>query len=98
MSGISKKLGIGISAGLIIGPLIVVALIRIAHVPYLETRFAFGRLAIGLLIGAIICTLGASTQKSRLEGLSPGRIRALIAVGVLVNISETVIIIRRIIP
>jgi hypothetical protein len=98
MSGISKKMGIGISAGLIIGPQLGVALIKIAHVPYLETRFAFGRLAIGLLIGVILCTLGASILGSRLEGMSAGRVRALIAVGILANIAETVIIIRRIIP
>jgi hypothetical protein len=75
-----------------------VALIRIAHVPYLETRFASGCLAVGLVIGAILGTLGASALKPRLDGLSPGRIRALIAIGIIANIAETVIIVRRIIP
>lgn len=98
MSGKTKTLGVGTSAGLIIGPLIGVILIKITQVPYLETRFAFGCLAIGLVIGAIICTLGASALKPRLEGMRPGRIRALIAFGIIVNIAETVIIVRRMIP
>ena len=98
MNRISKTLGVGVAAGLIIGPLIGVALIRIAHIPYLETRFAFGCLAVGLVIGAILGTLGASALKPRLGGLSPARIRALIAIGIIANIAETVIIVRRIIP
>ena len=55
-----KTLGIGAAVGLIIGPLIGVALIKIAHVPYLETRFAFSLLALGLLAGVILGSLGAS--------------------------------------
>ncbi len=93
-----RTLGIGAAVGLIIGPLLGVALIRIAHVPYLETRFAFGRLALGLVIGAILGAFGASLLGDRVERMSPGSIKALIALGNIVNIAETVIIIRRIIP
>lgn len=98
MSDRKKTLGIGAAVGLIIGPLLGVVLIRIAHVPYLETSFAFGRLALGLVIGAILGTLGASLLGDRLERMSPGSVRALITLGIIVNIAETVIIIRRIIP
>lgn len=93
-----KILGIGATVGLIIGPQMGVALIRIAHVPYLETRFAFGCLAPGLLAGAILGTLGASLLGERVERISPGSVRGLIALGIIANIAETVIIIRRIIP
>ncbi len=98
MSNRKKTLGIGVAVGLIIGPQIGVALIKIAHVPYLETRFAFGRLAMGLVIGIILGTLGAPLLGDRLERMSPGTVRALIVLGIIANIAETVLIVRRIIP
>ena len=98
MGDLKKTLGIGAAVGLVIGPQLGVALIRLAHVPYLETSFAFGRLAMGLVIGAILGSLVAYLLGDRMESMSPGGVRALIALGVIVNIAETVIIIRRIIP
>ena len=98
MSALKKTLGIGAVVGLIIGLLLGVALIRIANVPYLETRFAFGRLVLGLVIGVVLGTLGAYLLGDRVEGMTLGRVKALIAVGVLTNFAETVISIRRIIP
>jgi hypothetical protein len=94
----AKTLGIGATVGLVIGPQLGVILIRLAHVPYLETRFAFGRLALGLLVGIILGFLGASFMGSRVERKSPSSVKALIALGIIVNIAETVFIIRRIIP
>ncbi len=93
-----KTLGIGAAVGLIIGPLIGVVLIKIAHVPYLETRFAFGLLALGLLAGVILGSLGASLLGDRVERMSLGNVWVLIAIGIVVNIVETFVFVRRMIP
>jgi hypothetical protein len=55
-------------------------------------------MALGLVIGTIIGTFGASLLGGRVKHMSPGRIKAFIALGIIINIAETVIIIRRIIP
>ena len=98
MGDMKKTLGIGAAVGLVIGPQLGVALIRIAHVPYLETSFAFGRLALGLVIGAILGTLGTYFAGDRLEGMSSSSVRGFITLGIVANIAETVFILRRMIP
>ena len=63
-----------------------------------ETRFAFSLLALGLLAGVILGSLGASLLGDRVERMSLGSVWILIAIGIVVNIVETFVIVRRMIP
>jgi hypothetical protein len=98
MGDLKKTLGIGTAVGLIIGPLLGVAIIELANIAYLETRFAFGCLTLGLIIGVALGTLGTYLLGDRVETIRSGSIKGFIALGIIVNIAETVIIVRRMIP
>ena len=94
----SKTIGLGAAIGLVIGPLIGYWLIRISNVGYLETSFATGRIAIGILIGFVIGVIAVIPLGDRVSSLSRRSVYGLFIFGVVVTITEIVIMIRRIIP
>ncbi len=94
----SKNIGLGATIGLVIGPLIGYWLIRISNVGYLETSFAIGRIAIGIIIGIVIGVIAVILLGDRVSSLSRRSVYGLLTIGVVVAITEIVIMLRRIIP
>jgi hypothetical protein len=94
----STNIGLGATIGLVIGPLIGYWLIRISNVGYLETSFALGRIAIGIIIGIVIDVIAVILLGDRVSSLSRRSVYGLFILGVVVAIIEIVIMLRRIIP
>ena len=94
----SKNIGLGATIGLVIGPLIGYWLIRFSNVGYLETSFAIGRIAIGIIIGIVIGVVAVILLGDRVSSLSRRSVYGLFIFGVVIAITEIVIMLRRIIP
>jgi hypothetical protein len=94
----SKNIGLGVSIGLVIGPLIGYWLIIISNVGYLETSFASGRIAIGIIIGIVLGVIAVILLGDRVSSLSRRSVYGLFIFGVVAAITEIVIMLRRIIP
>ena len=94
----SKNIGLSATIGLVIGPLIGYWLIRISNVGYLETSFAISRIAIGIITGIVIGVIEVILLGDRVSSLSRRSVYGLLIFGVVVAITEIVIMLRRIIP
>ncbi len=92
------NIGLGAAIGLVIGPLMGLWLIRVSNVGYLETSFALGRIAMGLVIGLVIGVIVVMLLKERVSRFSRQSVYRLFILGVLISITEIVIMLRRIIP
>jgi hypothetical protein len=92
------NIGLGAAIGLMIGPLMDLWLIRVSNVGYLETSFALGRIAMGLVIGLVIGVIVVMQLGERVSSLSRRSVYSLFILGVLISITEIVIMLRRIIP
>jgi len=92
------NIGLGTAIGLVIGPLMGLWLIRISNVGYLETTFAIGRIAIGIIIGIVIGVIAVILLGDRVSSLSRRSVHGFFILGVVVAIIEIVIMLRRIIP
>jgi hypothetical protein len=98
LDGWKQILSLGTAVGLGTGPWLGLALIKIAHVAYLETRFALNRMAWGLLIGFTLGTIGTWLLRERVPRLKNSSILGLLTLGIIINIAQTVLLLRRIIP
>ena len=93
-----NTIGLGTAIGLVIGPLMGLWLIKISNVGYLETSFAIVRIAIGIIIGIVIGVITAILRGENVSRLSRRSVYGLLIFGVVVAITEIVIMLRRIIP
>jgi len=93
-----KNIGLGAAIGLVIGPLIGYWLIRISNVSYLETSFAIGRIAIGIIVGVVLGVISMILLGEKVSSRGMRSVRGLFILGVVIAIIEIVIMLRRIIP
>jgi len=92
------NIGLGAAIGLVMGPLIGLWLIRISNVGYLETSFALGRIAVGFVIGLVVGVVAVKLLGDRASIISKRSVWGLFILGLVISITEIVIMLRRIIP
>jgi hypothetical protein len=94
----STNIGLGAVIGLVLGPLIGLWLIRISNVGYLETSFAIGRIAMGIVIGFVVGVFAGRLLSNMVSTIGKRRIWGLFILGVVISVAEIVIMLRRLIP
>jgi hypothetical protein len=93
-----KNVGLGAAIGLVIGPLIGYLLIRVSNVGYLETSFAIGRIAIGIMVGVVIGVISMILLGEKMSSRGMPSVQGLFILGFVIAVIEIVIMLRRIIP
>jgi hypothetical protein len=93
-----NKLAIGTAFGLIIGPWVGLALIRFFHVGYLETEFAITQLINGHAISLSLSLITLTSFGDFVTGLSRRIVLSFVVLGAIIDLTEFILILRKIIP
>jgi hypothetical protein len=93
-----NKLAIGTAIGLIIGPWIGLALIRFFQVGYLEADFAITQMINGHAISLSLSLITLTSFGDFVISLSRRLAISFVVLGAIIDLTEFIIILRKIIP